>query len=408
MKGLVLRINYTMLKISIAPIVGLGICLGLMSVGTAAALTYDEQMQAAFENCNEGRIEEALQLYDHILAENPVDVDALVRRGFCLLRQRGNFDRARADFQKVVDLTPAYVDAYYGLALIYRRTGEWAKARKVLEQAREHIVGNQEALDYLAYISWRVGHLPLARSIDTMPPGERTLDLRGFRNELFLNSSYDWVEDRPDWYHAGFSYTRHIRPDLNGGFSVHQYRRNDLDDGEIGVHFAYRWNMHLNLEYQGLFGTERNFLAIQKHRPTLTFSLPTFTVVGLGLRLDEYDSGWSEVGRFSVKQYIRIFYGEYTLLTGRDNFDQPVTTHIGRIGFEKDEKLYCHLGYSYGDETLDEFGGSSFSDQLVESFFFNLRYFANNTWGIVLAGGPEYRDSELFRTTAALSIFLRF
>lgn len=398
-----------MIKLTTAPLALLVIFLGLVKVPAAAsAQTYEERMQAALESCNEGRIEEALTLYDQILAQNPQDVDALVRRGFCLLRQRENFDRARADFQKVVDLTPTYVDAYYGLALIYRRTGEWAMARQILEQAQGHIVDNQDALDYLASISWQVGHLPLARSIDTMPAGERTLELRGFRNELFLNSSYDWVEDRPDWYHAGFSYTRHLRPDLVGGFSFHQYRRNDMDDGEIGLHFAYRWNMHLSLEYQGLFGTERNFLAIQKHRPTLVFSLPTFTVLGIGMRWDEYESGWSNVARLSLKQYYRIYYGEYTLLTGKDNFDQSVTTHIGRLGFEKDEKLFGHIGYSYGDETLDQFGSSVFSDQLVESLFFNIRYFVDKTWGIVVAGGSEYRDDQLFRTTAALSVFFRF
>ena len=365
-------------------------------------------MQAALEICREGQVDEALEVYEQILAKNPEDVDALIRRGFCLLQRRDDYDRARADFQKVVDTAPTYVDAYYGLALIYKRTGEWAKAQQILEQALEHSEGNQEALDYLAYISWQVGHLPFARSIDNLPAGERTLGLRGFRNELFLNSSYDWVEDRPDWYHAGFSYTRHLRPDLNGGFSFHHYRRNDMDDREIGLHLAYRWNMYLSLELQSLFATERNFLAIQKHRPTLVLSLPTFTVLGLGMRWDEYESGWGNVARFSLKQYYRIFYGEYTLLTGTDNFDQSVTTHIGRLGFEKDEKLFCHVGYSYGDETLDQFGSSVFSDQLVESLFLNIRYFASSSWGIVVAGGPEYRDDQLFRTTAALSLFFRF
>lgn len=397
-----------MKKLSIVRIVVLGICLGFMRVPADASETYEEQMQSALDTCRDGQVDEALQLYEQILAKNPEDVDALVRRGFCFLQRREDYGSARTDFQKVVDTAPTYIDAYYGLALIYKRTGEWAKARHILEQALEHSDDNQEALDYLAHISWQVGHLPFARSIDAMPAGKRTLDLRGFRNELFVNSSYDWVEDRPDWYHAGFSYTRHIRPDLNGGISFHHYRRNDMDDQEIGLHLAYRWNMRLSLELQSLFATERNFLAIQKHRPTLMLSLPTFTVLGFGMRWDEYESGWGNVARLSLKQYYRIFYGEYTLLTGTDNFDQSVTTHIGRIGFEKDEKLFCHIGYSYGDETLDEFGSSVFSDQLVESLFFNIRYFASSSWGIVLAGGPEYRDDQLFRTTAALSLFLRF
>jgi len=102
------------------------------------------------------------------------------------------------------------------------------------------------------------------------------------------------------------------------------------------------------------------------------------------------------------------FYGEYTLLTGQDNFDRSVMTHIAKVGYEKEDKLFFHVGYSYGDETVDLYGGSSFSDQLVESIFFNLRYFINAKYGIILVSGPEYRDSELYRTTGAVSLFMRF
>jgi hypothetical protein len=138
------------------------------------------------------------------------------------------------------------------------------------------------------------------------------------------------------------------------------------------------------------------------------YSLPSFTVIGAGLRLDEYENGWAKVGRLDFKQYVRSFYGEYTLLTGQDNFDRSVTTHIAKIGYEKEAKLFCHIGYSRGDETLDLYGSSSFSDQLIESVFLNVRYFVTKKWGVILAGGPEYRDSELYRTTGALSIFMRF
>jgi hypothetical protein len=92
-------------------------------------------------------------------------------------------------------------------------------------------------------------------------------------------------------------------------------------------------------------------------------------VIGVGVRLDEYKNGWAKVGLFDFKQYISSFYGEYTLLTGQDNFDRSVMTHIARVGYEKEDKFFCHVGYSYGDETVDSYGGSSFSDQLVESIF---------------------------------------
>ncbi len=72
------------------------------------------------------------------------------------------------------------------------------------------------------------------------------------------------------------------------------------------------------------------------------------------------------------------------------------------------EETFPQIVYSHGDETIDLYGGSNFSDQLVESIFFNLRYFINAKYGVILAGGPEYRDSEHYRTTGAISLFMRF
>ena len=57
-------------------------------------------------------------------------------------------------------------------------------------------------------------------------------------------------------------------------------------------------------------------------------------------------------------------------------------------------RFFCYAGYSYSDETIDSDGGSFISDQLVESVFFNLRYYVDAKWGIMVAGDPEYRESE--------------
>lgn len=375
---------------------------------SASVENYDELMQEAFSLRKEARFEEAEKIYSRIIAQNPDDVDALVGRGFCLLRHEGFFKKAEKDFQKVIDKTPCYIDAYYGLALINKRSGRWNEAKALLEKAEESCAENEKALRYLSDISWQIGHFPLARSVDKKFPPEKTRKLKDFHHEFYLNYTYDWVEDRPDWHQAGLTYVHHFRPDINAGLSWTEYKRNDTYDHQIGLSLSYRFNMNLSFEYQSYFSTDRNFLADQKHHPILYYSFPSFTVIGAGVRLDEYKNGWSEVGRFDFKQYIRSFYGEYTLFTGQDNFDRSVMTHIAKVGYEKEDKFICHVGYSYGDETIDLYGGSNFSDQLVESIFFNFRYYINAKWGVILAGGPEYRDSKLYRTTGAISLFMRF
>jgi len=375
---------------------------------SAAAGNYEDNMQAALKLRYEARFDEAVNIYNLIISENPNDVDALVGRGFCYLQSEGLYEKAEADFQKVVKETPTYIDAYYGLALINKRTGRWEEAKRILREAKYHAAGDHESSNYLADIAWRIGYLQLARSIDILPPGERARNLNGYINEIYLNYIHDWVEDRPDWKQAGITYIRQFRPDMAGGLSFNTYERNEIDDHQIGLTFAYRYNMEISLEYQGYFSTDHNFLAIQKHHPTLFYSLPSSTVIGLGLRLDEYESGWAKVGKFEILQYIDSFYGAYTLYIGEDNFSRSVATHIVKIGYEHDKKLLFHIGYSYGDETIESSGGSNFSDQLVESFFLGLRYFVSQEWGIILAGGPEFRDSTLYRTSGSFSVFYNF
>lgn len=384
------------------------ILTGFQTSFISAAGNYEDNMQVALKFRHEARFDEAINIYNLIISENPNDVDALVGRGFCYLQNKDLYERAKADFQKVVKETPTYIDAYYGLALIDKRTGKWKEAKKILQQAKYHAAGDQRSTDYLADIAWRIGHIQLARSIDSIPAYERVKNLKGFTNEIYLDYIHDWVEDRPDWKQAGITYIHHFRPDMTGGLSFNTYERNEIDDQQIGLTFAYRYNMEISLEYQSYFSTEQNFLARQKHHPTLYYSIPSLTVIGLGLRLDEYESGWAETGKFEIKQYFDSFYGAYTLHIGEDNFNRFVATQIAKIGYEHEKKLLCHIGYSYGDETIDTSGGSNFSDQLVEAIFLGLRYFVSQKWGIILAGGPEYRDSKLYRTTGSFSVFFNF
>jgi YaiO family outer membrane protein len=375
---------------------------------SSAQEDYDELMQRAFTLRKEARFEEAEKIYSRILGKNPDDVDALVGRGFCFLRDKDLYENAEEDFQKVIEKTPSYVDAYYGLALIHKRSGKWKRAKETLEKARENSAGNEEALRYLSGISWQMSHFPLARSIDKEYPPVAKRKLNQFNNEIYLNYTHDWVEDRPDWYQAGLTYVRYFRPDFNANLSYTRYKRYGILDNQIGLGFSYRHNMNIILEYQGYFAIDQNFLAAQKHHPIVYFIFPSSTVIGLGVRLDKYETGWAKVGRLELKQYMGSFYGEYSLYTGEDNLDRSVTTHIVKLGYEKENRLYCYAGYSNGDETVEPGGGTIITDQLVETVFVNLRYFLSDRWGIILAGGPEYRDKKLFRNTASLTLFARF
>jgi YaiO family outer membrane protein len=387
----------------------LTIFLALFTLATDVAVSaesYDELMEKARLLRQADHFEEAADIYKNLIAANPDDTDALVGRGFCLLHRKA-YNEAKRDFQSVIEKAPSYIDAYYGLAILYKRTGKWKEVKATLDQAFKNSTGNEKSLNYLADICWRLGYLSLARSIDKKEPAARTRELKGYLDELYFGYTHDFLKKEADWNSGGVAYYHHFRPDINAGLSFESYRRNETNDHQIGIDVNYRYDMNLSLEYIGFFSTEHNFLAIQKHHPVLYYNLPSSTLIGTGVRFDEYENGWAKVGSFSLKQYYRSFYGEYTIHAGNDNFERPVTTQIFKAGYEKDN-FYFYLGYSRGSETLDSAGGSIFSNQFIETVFFGTRYLINKKYGLILAGGPEYRDSDLFRTTMSVTFFVRF
>jgi YaiO family outer membrane protein len=314
-------------------------------------------------------------------AETPVDADAWVKRGFTHL-QKNSLTEAEADFKGALDLTPCNVDAAYGLSLVHKRNGKWKEAEAILEKAEESCRGDEKALRYLSQIN----------------PS----------HEIYVNAVYDWVQKQSDWTQMDLTYVHHFRPDLSAGVTFSDYKRNGVHDEQLGLSLNKRIDARWSFEYLGYYSHDPDFLAEQKHQPLLTYVFPSATVVGAGARFDEYSHDWAKVGVLKVTQYVRSVYGEYTLLTGRDNFGEPVTTNIGKIGYERENKFTAAAGYSYGDETIDQGGGATFPGQKVETIFLQLRTYIRPTWGFLLAGGPEYRDHELFRTTGAASVFAKF
>lgn len=77
-----------------------------------------------------GRLDEALSLYDAILAGNQTNVEAYVGRGMCLMLQKMNRS-AFENFATVLTLDPTNVKALIQCGILYRQDGHHAEAVEV-------------------------------------------------------------------------------------------------------------------------------------------------------------------------------------------------------------------------------------------------------------------------------------
>ena len=398
------QVKYLYILFSLAVFMMLGVQEGFSVV----IKDYDKLMQEAATLRHSGRLDEAEATYNAILSQNPDDTDALVGRGFSRMRDKRYYDEAIADFEKAIELAPKYVDAYLGQATAYRRRGNWPKAKEIMHQAAKACEGDEEKMRYLAATSWREGYYIFARRLDREYPPDPERELIKHPSEIAVYYMYDWVDNRPGWEESGMVLSHKLRPDLNVSLSQSTYRRNDDNDYVLGAGIAYRYNYYLTFQYQSYFAQEGEFLADQKHRPEFSIRLPSSTVLSSGVHLDKYSDDWAKVGLFGARQYFGSLYVDYKLQSGEDNFDKGVMTHIGQMGYENEGWYSLRFGYSTGNESIDPGGGSLFSNETVETFFGNIRYYFGPRWGIITAGGREYRNNDFYRDTASLSMFIRF
>ncbi|HMA64288.1 MAG TPA: hypothetical protein VKO63_03775, partial [Chitinispirillaceae bacterium] len=359
--------------------------------------TYETTMERAASYRIANNFIAAESLYDSILIKNPNDVDALVGRGFCRLNNRYMLPKAIVDFEKVIAITPEYVDAYIGKATAQSRTGDFAAAIQTLENCLIVCKNDTGKLQYLSEGCWRLEHFRLARYIDRTTPPKAGRNLVATPNIISYYVTWSSLTNGATWLFHGVTYVRTIRPDFTISLQSEYFTRNADGDFSGGASFNYRASKRLTFSYDGYFSDVKGFVANQRHKPKATFFILPFTSVATGADLSHYASGWARFARIELEQYTERLIARYTLLGGIDNNDQTVFSHILAFNAETSNRLHLGLGASYGHESVEGFG-PSYVASLVTSLFVNTKVFLSHHLAIQSTIAGEWREQKYFRT----------
>ncbi len=113
-----------------------------------------------------GRPEDAVPKLEQVLAMRPDDVDARLNLGLALLAL-GRLGEAEAELLTVTRQTPAYTDAWIGLARVEQRRGDLEAARRLATEAERLTPGSAEVRLLQASLApepaWRID-IAVARS----------------------------------------------------------------------------------------------------------------------------------------------------------------------------------------------------------------------------------------------------
>ena len=101
----------------------------------------------------QGRLEEALEVYDDYLADDPLDVEILVEHGICS-SDLEHFEEALDRFRTALSLEPEHGGAWYNQAITLYRLGRFDEALECMEHARLAEPNNPLTLVVLG--AWRL------------------------------------------------------------------------------------------------------------------------------------------------------------------------------------------------------------------------------------------------------------
>ncbi|HAL92854.1 MAG TPA: hypothetical protein DCM68_07520 [Verrucomicrobia bacterium] len=372
--------------------------------------TYEARFQKATELRLAGKTRQAVEIFNQMLEKNPGDVDALVGRGFCRLRD-GKLDRALADFQKAIAASPSYVDAYVGASTVHRRQGRPAQSRAILDDCARACADRPKSLKYLAESAWREGHFKLARALDARHPRSPGRILVPRPNTVYLSWSHDWPKYGDDWDAVGFTFARRERPDLSWSLGAREYRRYGTDDFDVSAGATYRPRDGLGISYGGIFSDDPGFLAEQKHRFGINADAWRGAEVDVGADLSYYDGPrWSRRGLLGLRQNVGNWFARGGISAGQDSNDKDVFSYSLGAGYEKESRYAISISFSKGNETIEieRADGFVFRDDDVRSLSLQCRYYFNPEIGVMFGGSHEWRNGEDFRDGVSLALFTSF
>lgn len=135
-----------------------------------------KQAEAAMQK---NRVQEAVSMYEQVLAINPMQVEALHKLGV-ILHAVGNVDAAAQLYQRAIDADPSYVDCYVLLAMLLESQNQGMEAFKITAHAALNVAPN----DVNAHIALANIMLRQQRSHEAVPYIESILPRFGNSSEL--------------------------------------------------------------------------------------------------------------------------------------------------------------------------------------------------------------------------------
>ena len=178
-------------------------------------------MLRAKQSISQGRPDDAKELYQQVIRQDPANVSAHLNLGIAY-EQLGQGRLAEAMFRKVLELQPDHADAHLNLGLKLAAKGRFEPALESMTQALAHSPDNLAARQGLAMVLTRLNRpldaLPHFEAVVRLDPGSVDAHLNlgialaeGGRLEDALEAFLDAVRTSPETFRPHYNVGRTLR-----------------------------------------------------------------------------------------------------------------------------------------------------------------------------------------------------
>jgi len=315
-----------------------------------------------------GRYADALEEYGQVLAVTPKDVAAHIGRAR-ILGWMGRYSEAEAECRQTLTENPTAVEAYLQLGTILGWQRKYSEAAEVYEHARQLAPRDPEPFVGLARLRfWQddpEGAKAFYEAALRLDPGN--VDAKEglasvakipsrWRFRTYLGFRFDALNGGlSDWYQETFALAARPWKATTFMFSVDQYRRFDQDATQLTIGAAQELPAGFTLGGSFTYGFDADIVARQIYVADLAYRLTSMITPLIRYRHSSFAAG---VREDVVSPGVEVTWTPYVAVLGRYYYADVSTTGTNQAGFGRvtlfpEGPVSVYGAFGYGGDVLN-------------------------------------------------------
>lgn len=362
-----------------------------------------------------GEYDKSLEYYDKLLGRNRRDYDALLGKAQ-VLSWKGEYGKAEDLYARVIEKVPSYFDAHLGLVNVYLWSGKYNKALSFLEKLEREDPEDQRIIKKIFDVLYAKGDFKSARKyyqilVRLDKEYEASQEVIADLCLYTIDTGYlcENIDIMDDWKSSHLTFSYKPNREFTAVILASRLRRFNQADSIFSLGLYYDLTSSLNAYLSLTLASRPHFSPLQRCDIDLVLKTKAGTSFLGGLDYLIFDEGTVQVYTAGLEQYLTgKIYFSYQLFHSRDYDGATSQSHLAKLNFSE-EKRYLHtFGYATGSEAFLVESRQEIMDVETKTFFIILKRWFNPRWGMNINASHHDRKDSYVKRSTGVGLFFKF